>query len=230
SAIFAEQVIDRQRKPWAKTRKICCSADQVYSHRRQCADNWRPSCSCAAKSAGRMASNIAIGALSRTPASPAGAWYSGMCCIWVRSTIRRNWRGAGRSRFWRMARRGRGHGRCFRTRPAGATGATRRAGQALGARRRALCPGAKPRSRRQMRRRQLKRLWARLKQLSMMRLTREELLMKLGAARDQSRTAWRLVTIEMAAEDAAFSYRLDRSKLRQTQLREGPNLLRTNLT
>src|SRR5262245_15029422 len=50
-----------------------------------------------------MASNIAIGALSRTPASPAGAWYSGMCCIWVRSTIRRNWRGGGRSRFWRMA-------------------------------------------------------------------------------------------------------------------------------
>jgi hypothetical protein len=27
-----------------------------------------------------------------------------------------------------------------------------------------------------------------------MQLTREELLMKLGAARDQSRTAWRLVT------------------------------------
>ena len=36
---------------------------------------------------------------------------------------------------------------------------------------------------RAMRRRQLKRLWARLKQLSTMQLTREELLMKLGAAR-----------------------------------------------
>jgi hypothetical protein len=35
-------------------------------------------------------------------------------------------------------------------------------------------------------------LWARLKQLSTMQLTREELLMKLGAARNQSRTAWRL--------------------------------------
>jgi hypothetical protein len=34
-----------------------------------------------------------------------------------------------------------------------------------------------------MRRRQLKWLWARLKQLSMMTLSREELLMKLGAAR-----------------------------------------------
>jgi hypothetical protein len=80
-----------------------------------------------------------------------------------------------------------------------------------------------------MRRRQLKRLWARLKQLSTMQLTREELLMKLGAARDQSRTAWRLITIEVAAEDATFSYRLDRNKLRQTRLREGRYLLRTNL-
>ncbi len=82
---------------------------------------------------------------------------------------------------------------------------------------------------RAMRRRQLKRLWARLKQLSTMQLTREELLMKLGAARDQSRTAWRLVTIQVAAEDATFSYRLDRNKLRQTRLREGRYLLRTNL-
>jgi hypothetical protein len=70
-----------------------------------------------------------------------------------------------------------------------------------------------------MRRRQLKRLWARLKQLSTMQLTREELLMKLGAARDKSRTAWRLVTIEIAAEAAIFSYRLDRNKLRQTMSR-----------
>jgi len=81
---------------------------------------------------------------------------------------------------------------------------------------------------RAMRRRQLKRLWARLKQLSTMQLTREELLMKLGAARDQSRTAWRLVTIEIA-DSATFGYRLDRNKLRQTRLREGRYLLRTNL-
>src|ERR1700720_2382090 len=55
---------------------------------------------------------------------------------------------------------------------------------------------------RAMRRRRLKRLWTRLKQLSTMALSREELLMKLGAARDQSRTAWRLVTIEIAADSA----------------------------
>ena len=80
-----------------------------------------------------------------------------------------------------------------------------------------------------MRRRQLKRLWARLKQLSTMQLTREELLMKLGTARDQSRAAWRLVTIEVAADSATFSYRLDRNKLRQARSREGRYLLRTNL-
>ena len=82
---------------------------------------------------------------------------------------------------------------------------------------------------RAIRRRQLKRLWARLKQLSTMQLTREELLMKLGAARDQSRTAWRLVVIEVAADSATFSYRLDRNKLRQARSREGRYLLRTNL-
>jgi hypothetical protein len=58
-----------------------------------------------------------------------------------------------------------------------------------------------------------------------MQLTREELLMKLGAARDQSHPAWRLVTIEVAAEDATFSYRLDRNKLRQTRLRDKAHLV-----
>jgi hypothetical protein len=82
---------------------------------------------------------------------------------------------------------------------------------------------------RAMRRRRLKRLWARLKQLSTMQLTREELLMKLGAARDQSRIAWRLAVIQIAADTATFSYRLDRNKLRQARLREGRYLLRTNL-
>src|SRR5271165_5142493 len=82
---------------------------------------------------------------------------------------------------------------------------------------------------RAMRRRQLKRLWARLKQLSTMQLTREELMMKLGAGRDQSRSAWRLVVIEVAADSATFSYRLDRNKLRQARSREGRYLLRTNL-
>jgi len=83
---------------------------------------------------------------------------------------------------------------------------------------------------RAMRRRQLKWLWARLKQLAAMTLSREELLMKLGAARKQARTAWRLMIIEVAASSAEFSYRLDRKKLRQARRREGRYLLRTNLT
>src|SRR6201987_1151266 len=83
---------------------------------------------------------------------------------------------------------------------------------------------------RAMRRRQLKWLWARLKQLSAMRLSREELLMKLGAARPKAPTASRLVEIEVPKRSAAFTYRLDRTKLRQARRREGRYLLRTNLT
>ena len=83
---------------------------------------------------------------------------------------------------------------------------------------------------RAMRRRQLKWLWGRLKQLAGMKLTREELLMRLGAARKQARTAWRLLAIEVAKDSATFSYRLDRDKLRRARCREGRYLLRTNLT
>jgi transposase len=82
---------------------------------------------------------------------------------------------------------------------------------------------------RAMRRRQLKWLWARLKQLAAMRIEREELLMKLGAARAKAPTAWRLVEVKVAARDASFTYRLDRDKLRKARRREGRYLLRTNL-
>ena len=83
---------------------------------------------------------------------------------------------------------------------------------------------------RSMRRRQLKWLWARLKQLSTMKLKREELLMKLGAAKQKTPSAWRLVQVEVATDKAAFTYRLDRDKLRRQRRREGRYLLRTNLT
>src|SRR3954449_13342009 len=83
---------------------------------------------------------------------------------------------------------------------------------------------------RAIRRRQLKWLWARLKQLAGMKLTREELLMRLRAARQQARSAWRLLAIKVAKNSATFSYRLDRDKLRQARRREGRYLLRTNLT
>lgn len=83
---------------------------------------------------------------------------------------------------------------------------------------------------RSMRQRQLKWLWARLKQLSTMKLKREELLMKLGAAKQKSSSAWRLVQIAVAVDRAAFTYRLDKEKLRRQRRREGRYLLRTNLT
>jgi transposase len=83
---------------------------------------------------------------------------------------------------------------------------------------------------RAMRRRKLKWLWARLEQLAAMELDREELLMKLGAARAKARAAWRLVDVTVPPEGATFSFALDRAKLRQVRRREGRYLLRTNLT
>jgi hypothetical protein len=57
---------------------------------------------------------------------------------------------------------------------------------------------------------------------------RDELLLKLGAARQQSPSAWRLVQIEVAS-DGALSYSLKKDKLRQSIRREGRYLLRSNL-
>lgn len=83
---------------------------------------------------------------------------------------------------------------------------------------------------RSMRRRQLRWLWARLQQLSGMRLTRDALLMKLGAAQHKAPGAWRLVTIELAVDGASFGFWLNRKRLREARRREGRYLLRTNLT
>jgi transposase len=83
---------------------------------------------------------------------------------------------------------------------------------------------------RAMRRRQLKWLWKRLAEIAAMKLTREELLMKLGAARSHAPTAWRLVAVKVPKGSTTLSYRLKRDKLRQARRREGRYLLRTNLT
>jgi len=80
-----------------------------------------------------------------------------------------------------------------------------------------------------MRRRQLKWLWARLGQLQAMTITREALLMKLGAARQKALTAWRLIDVQVAEAGASFTYTLNRGKLRKLRRREGRYLLRTNL-
>lgn len=83
---------------------------------------------------------------------------------------------------------------------------------------------------RAMRQRQMKWLWKRLRELAAMEISREEMLMKLGAARSRAPTAWRLVAIEMDKDSSMFIYRLNRQKLRTVRRREGRYLLRTNLT
>ncbi len=82
---------------------------------------------------------------------------------------------------------------------------------------------------RAMRKRQLKWLWARLAKLAHMNLSRESLLMKLGAARAKAPAAWRLLDIAVDPHTAAFAYALNRKKLRQARRREGRYLLRTNM-
>jgi hypothetical protein len=81
-----------------------------------------------------------------------------------------------------------------------------------------------------MRRRQLKGLWKRLGELKKMKLTRDDLLLKLGSARQQSPSAWRLVDINVAAGAAELTYGLRKERLREVRRREGRYLLRTNLS
>src|SRR5229473_1247614 len=82
---------------------------------------------------------------------------------------------------------------------------------------------------RAMRRRQLKWLWKRLRQIDTMEISREELLMKLGGARSKAPAAWRLVDVEIDKERPSFTFALNRAKLKKTRRREGRYLLRTNL-
>ncbi len=83
---------------------------------------------------------------------------------------------------------------------------------------------------RAMRRRQLKWLWARLNKLAAMDVSRQERLMKLGAARSKAPSAWRLVDVALDENTGALSFSLNRNKLRAVRRREGRYLLRTNLT
>ncbi|MFH1293574.1 MAG: IS1634 family transposase [Pseudomonadota bacterium] len=82
---------------------------------------------------------------------------------------------------------------------------------------------------RSMRRRQLKRLWKRLQELRGMQLTRDQLLLKLGAAQQQSPSAWRLLHIDLPEGDEPLRFCLHRDRLRKVRRREGRYLLRTNL-
>ncbi|MCA1606187.1 MAG: IS1634 family transposase [Acidobacteria bacterium] len=82
---------------------------------------------------------------------------------------------------------------------------------------------------RAMRRRQLKKLWARLGELQRQAPPRDALLLKLGAAKAQAPSAWRLVEVEVSAA-GALTYSLRKKKLREAIGREGRYLLRANLS
>jgi transposase len=84
-----------------------------------------------------------------------------------------------------------------------------------------------------MRRKRLRRYIERLKALQGQSLTRDQLLMKLGAAKHDAGRAASLVKVSWAKEastTASLEFRLDRERLRQVRRREGRYLLRTNLT
>ena len=84
-----------------------------------------------------------------------------------------------------------------------------------------------------MRRKRLRRYIERLKALQGQSLTRDQLLMKLGAAKHDAGRAAGLVKVTWpkdASSTASLEFSLDRQKLRQLRRREGRYLLRTNLT
>jgi hypothetical protein len=87
-----------------------------------------------------------------------------------------------------------------------------------------------------MRRRRLKKLIKRWHDLRQQELTRDQLLIKLGAARKEAGpAAYRLIDIQLPGKDQlvtpeTFCFRLNWQKLREARQREGSYLLRSNLT
>jgi hypothetical protein len=87
---------------------------------------------------------------------------------------------------------------------------------------------------RAMRRRRLKELLARLRELAGMKLKRDALLIKIGAAKAQAGRVFSLVDIQLPkarqpVNAQTFTFALNRSKLREVCRREGRYLLRSHL-
>lgn len=90
-----------------------------------------------------------------------------------------------------------------------------------------------------IRRRKLKALWERLKELKEQQPSYESLLMKLGAAKEQAGRVWSLVEVTLPEAPKTkkgrkkrvgeFKFALRKEKLREVLRREGRYLLRTNL-
>ncbi len=86
---------------------------------------------------------------------------------------------------------------------------------------------------RAMRRRRLKRLCQRLNELQRQQPRRDDLLLKLGAARKEAGRAYYLLTLRLpeaheAVTPQTFTLTINRKKLRQARRREGRYLLRSN--
>ena len=87
-----------------------------------------------------------------------------------------------------------------------------------------------------MRRRRLKKLVKRLHELRQQKLTRDQLLIKLGAAKKEAGPAiYRIIDIQLPRKDQpvtpeSFSFRLNWQRLREARRREGSYLLRSNMT
>jgi transposase len=87
-----------------------------------------------------------------------------------------------------------------------------------------------------MRRRRLKKLVKRLHELRQQKLTRDQLLIKLGAAKKEAGpAAYRIIDIQLPEKDQpvtpeTFSFCLNWQRLREARRREGSYLLRSNLT
>lgn len=86
-----------------------------------------------------------------------------------------------------------------------------------------------------MRRRRLKKLVKRLHELRQQKLTRDQLLIKLGAAKKEAGPAiYRIIDIQLPGKDQpvtpeSFSFRLNWQRLREARRREGSYLLRSNM-
>jgi transposase len=96
------------------------------------------------------------------------------------------------------------------------------------------CSTSRQAKERAMRRRRLKQYWNRLKELRCQKLNRDQLLMKIGAARKQAGNVSKLVELFLPASHQSvspetFRFSLCKDKLRKARRQEGQYLLRSNL-
>ena len=86
-----------------------------------------------------------------------------------------------------------------------------------------------------MRRRRLRKLIKRLRELQEQKLTRDALLLKLGAAKKEAGSAYHILDIHIPSKDQSvtgetFYFTVNRAKLRHARRREGSYLLRSNMS